>query len=323
MWVMARGRILQTLWITLLALAVGTAVCALPAFAQDVLESQGLKFRLIPGGFICWGHRSVSRGAMPTRPRPIGSGWTLSISAVTETTNAQYARFSRPRAISRPLLGGQEPQRPQPAVVGVSWEDAAAFCRWLTQVTLSPTNCPPRPSGEAAARGGLTGQPYPWGAEAPDEAASIAPTCATTGPPGWLSLFGAGGLLSRPMTTASTTWRQCLGMCLDQYVPAASGPFKPGLNAPAERRLWFSQARDLRVAAPIRPCRNMPTATSASGWCVSRPEKSCLVLRLRIILRAQHSVPLRHNQKAGCLMEDSRPRLFFCRRGRLLSMVHF
>ena len=36
-------------------------------------------------------------------------------------------------------------------VVNVSWNDAVAFCKWLSKKKAKPTNCPPRPSGNTPA----------------------------------------------------------------------------------------------------------------------------------------------------------------------------
>ena len=40
------------------------------ALAQETLEAQSIRFRLIPGGWYFWGRRPTRPAAMPTRPRP-------------------------------------------------------------------------------------------------------------------------------------------------------------------------------------------------------------------------------------------------------------
>jgi formylglycine-generating enzyme required for sulfatase activity len=48
-------------------------------------------------------------------------------------------------------------------VIHVSWEDAAAYCRWLSQKRGRRFRLPREAEGETAAR-----ERYPWGRKAPD-----------------------------------------------------------------------------------------------------------------------------------------------------------
>ena len=52
-------------------------------------------------------------------------------------------------------------------VTGVTWEDAQAYSRWLSQKTGKSYRLPSEAEWENAIRGGLEAKPYPWGNEPP------------------------------------------------------------------------------------------------------------------------------------------------------------
>lgn len=112
--------------------------------------------------------------------------------AACPVTQREYARFVReaghrpPAIYELPLVvtaGGQdreaafraagapyvwmEPDPPprllEHPVTLVRWEDAVAYCTWLSRVSGRRVRLPSEPEWEKAARGGLEGRRYPWG----------------------------------------------------------------------------------------------------------------------------------------------------------------
>jgi formylglycine-generating enzyme required for sulfatase activity len=74
-----------------------------------------------------------------------------------EVTNARYEQFVRAKGRKPPMWWGDERFRgPQQPVVGITWEEAAAYCRWLDK------RLPTEAEWEKAARG-TRGRLYPWG----------------------------------------------------------------------------------------------------------------------------------------------------------------
>ncbi len=222
------------------------------ALAQETLESQGLRFRLLPAGTYTLGSPADEPGRYDDEALPHPVTLESFYIAVTETTNAQYARFLKATGHQAPLYWEDKNlNAPRQPVVGVTWEDAVAFCRWLTRSTGVEHNLPTEAQWEAAARGGLQGQPFPWGAEAPDAGGHFRANLLNdrsakdgfrfTAPVG---SFPANGYGLFDMAGNAAEW------CLDQYRPLASqGPFQPGLLHLLKGGSWLGRARDLRCAA--------------------------------------------------------------------------
>ncbi|HEY6422329.1 MAG TPA: SUMF1/EgtB/PvdO family nonheme iron enzyme [Pseudonocardiaceae bacterium] len=78
--------------------------------------------------------------------------------ARTPVTRAQYGVFVR--AVGRPEI--RQDRSGQLPMSGVSYDDAAAFCAWLTDVEGFPIDLPDEAEWERAARGD-DHRCYPWG----------------------------------------------------------------------------------------------------------------------------------------------------------------
>jgi formylglycine-generating enzyme required for sulfatase activity len=83
-------------------------------------------------------------------------------------TNQEYAEFVKDEPRRYPRNADWNQTIPPAAklkhpVVGVSWDDTQAYCRWLSQRTGQIYRLPTEAEWEKAARGGLDSRIYPWG----------------------------------------------------------------------------------------------------------------------------------------------------------------
>jgi formylglycine-generating enzyme required for sulfatase activity len=86
-----------------------------------------------------------------------------------EITNKQYGKFLKdnpqhPRPGNWNMKNFNDPDQP---VVGVSWNDAVAFCNWLSKKTAKNYRLPSEAQWEKAARG-TDGGMFPWGDSGPN-----------------------------------------------------------------------------------------------------------------------------------------------------------
>jgi formylglycine-generating enzyme len=222
------------------------------ALAQETIESQGIRFHLLPGGYYPLGSSLGEPGRYADEATLQRVRVEPFYIAVTETTNAQYGRFLKATGHQKPLYWGDKNLNgPKQPVVGVTWNDAVAFCRWLTLVTGVTHALPTEAQWEAAARGGLAGQPYPWGDQAPDAGGVFRANFRTTlpGATGFyftapVGSFPANGYGLFDMAGNVSEW------CQDRYVPLPTGgPFKAGDLRLLKGGSWTSGPRDLRPAS--------------------------------------------------------------------------
>ncbi len=92
----------ETLVFVVLAVVLSLGGMA-PAVGQEVLESQGLRFRLIPGGRYFLGSPLDEPGRYAGESDPYQVSLKAFYLAETETTNSQYARFLKATGHPPPL----------------------------------------------------------------------------------------------------------------------------------------------------------------------------------------------------------------------------
>jgi len=122
----------------------------------------------IPEGSLTMGMPACPRESNLARPWP--SGRVVSIPSFQlgrhPITNAEFRAYTQatgappPNTFSMPGFNADD----QP-VGGVSWLDAAYYCAWLSSETGQDYDLPTDAEWEYAARGGMTGLPFPWGTE--------------------------------------------------------------------------------------------------------------------------------------------------------------
>lgn len=233
--------------------AIGVARVARKPGEERLHERDGSVLIYVPGGDFVLGQDGAHAYFGPAHRVQLNPYWISRY----PVTNEQYSRFLHSReGVNRPAFW-DDPQfnQPKQPVVGISWQEAQAYCDW------AGLQLPSEAQWEAAARGPM-GRRHPWGDPIPKaQLANFAGREGKTSPVGSYPL-GAGpfGTLDQ----AGNVWE----WCLDPWNPAAYSQRARDLvdpiavGDPSVRAIrggsWESAARELqcfyreRTAAGIR-----------------------------------------------------------------------
>ena len=129
-------------------------------------EGQSITFRLIPAGRFVMGREDGRPDERPAAVVEIKRPFWMS---EMEVRNDQYAVFDPEHDSGWQDMFGKDHAAPgypgnhrRMPVVRVSWNEAVAFCEWLSKKTGEKAGLPTEAQWEWAARAG-TATPFPWG----------------------------------------------------------------------------------------------------------------------------------------------------------------
>jgi formylglycine-generating enzyme required for sulfatase activity len=116
----------------------------------------------IPAGAFWMGSERGHSDERPVHKVHLERYWIAKV----PTTNAQYRLFVEATGREAPHYweNGKIPRGLEShPVVNVTWRDALAYCRWLSEVTGNSITLPSEAQWEKAARGHQDKREYPWG----------------------------------------------------------------------------------------------------------------------------------------------------------------
>jgi len=148
--------------------------------------------------------------------------------AKTPITNAQYRLFveATKHAAPRYWENGQIPRGLEShPVVEVTWHDAIAYCRWLSQVTGKSITLPSEAEWEKAARGDKDKREYPWGDTFDKDQCNSGMDVGRTTPVGKYSPAGDSPFGCADMAGNVWEWTRSL-MCKDWINPEFKYPYR-------------------------------------------------------------------------------------------------
>ena len=130
-----------------------SACCSALCHAEQSSLAEAGDMVLVQGGKYRLGAEDGDPDEMPVHEVYVGSFYI----DVHEVTIGQYKKFMEATGHQKPLYWQPELDRSEDPVVGISWQDAAAYALW------AGTRLPTEAEWGYAARGGSMHGKYPWG----------------------------------------------------------------------------------------------------------------------------------------------------------------
>ena len=122
---------------------------------EAVSQKDGAEMALVPAGAFLMGDNNTRPDETPQHKVYVGAFYIDKY----EVTNERYEKFLEATGLKQPPWWYDDNlNQPKQPVVGASWEDASAYCRWAGKAL------PTEAEWEKAARG-ADGRKYPWGNE--------------------------------------------------------------------------------------------------------------------------------------------------------------
>lgn len=144
----------------------------------------------IPGGRLVLPQEAASRRIVEIPPFRIGR---------TPVTNREYAPFVAAGAAAPPWWGDPDFRSPLQPVVGVTWNEAMAYCGWIAEIAGGTWRLPTEHEWELASSGGLEAPKTAWGDALPPGEIPDGPIAGPwetgRGTPNGYGLFDAGTIV--------------------------------------------------------------------------------------------------------------------------------
>jgi serine/threonine-protein kinase len=201
---------------------------------------------------------------MPQDPVALGA-YAISKYPVT---NNQYARFvmATPHPPPEHFQNGRVPPgKENHPVVNVSWNDAAAYCKWLSRTTSQQVRLPTEAEWEKAARGGDR-RLWPWGNDEPLSGGAAPQRCNFNDPmgdttpadhyPAGASPYGVMDMAGNVREWTSTQWG--VDPTTAQYSYPYAADEREAANAPGAFRIM--RGGNYGVEAPLVRCASRTSA---------------------------------------------------------------